>query len=436
MLCTAAVAQKAPLDFLRISPNSRYLVHSSGAPFLYLGDTAWELFHRLNRKQADTYLTNRRDKGFTVIQAAVLAELDGLRTPNAYGDVPLTGNDPSHPNEAYFKHVDYIVGKARERCLYIAMLPTWGDKVVQEWGRGPVVFNPGNARAYGKFLGARYKDTPNIIWIVGGDRWPSGFEDLWREMARGLKDGDGGKHLITCHVSANDDAGHSSSEWFHSEPWLDMNMIQTWIHWQQVYQAVLADYRRTPHKPVIMGEPRYEGDDEKQVSNHDLRKQVYWAYLAGAAGFTYGRNHMWQMDARWQESLDSPVAFQVSIARKIFSSRRWWTLSPDQSVFAAGLQQKSTLNFVSGISSMADLNAAARSAEGDCIFIYISGPGEISVHMDKITSTPEVRATWVNPLTGAETPGGTYPSIGVQAFTMPASAPDAVLLLDAVSPAK
>jgi hypothetical protein len=59
-------------------------VTADGRPFFWLGDTAWELFHRLNREEATRYLEDRASKGFTVIQAVALAELDGLNTPNAY----------------------------------------------------------------------------------------------------------------------------------------------------------------------------------------------------------------------------------------------------------------------------------------------------------------------------------------------------------------
>ena len=83
------------MDKLRVSDNKRFLVKDSGAPFFYLGDTAWELFHRLNREEADLYLENRAAKGFTVIQAVVLAELDGLKVPNPYGEVPLINMDPT-----------------------------------------------------------------------------------------------------------------------------------------------------------------------------------------------------------------------------------------------------------------------------------------------------------------------------------------------------
>ena len=94
---------------LKISADKRYLSKTDGSPFFWLGDTAWELFHRLNREDAKKYLKNRADKGFTIIQAVVLAEMDGLNIPNAYGDKPLINNDPTKPNEAYFRHVDFIV---------------------------------------------------------------------------------------------------------------------------------------------------------------------------------------------------------------------------------------------------------------------------------------------------------------------------------------
>ena len=83
---------------LKVSDNQRYLMYESGKPFFYLGDTAWELFHRLNREEADLYLANRASKGFTVIQAVALAEQDGLNTPNPYGHRPLIENDPARPD--------------------------------------------------------------------------------------------------------------------------------------------------------------------------------------------------------------------------------------------------------------------------------------------------------------------------------------------------
>jgi hypothetical protein len=184
-----AAAAAAVTGRLRVADNHRYLQYENGKPFFYLGDTAWALFQRLNREEATQYLTNRSQKGFTVIQAVVLPPADVLKSPNAYGDLPFVEGDPTRPNEAYFRHVDFIVNKAKELGLFIGMLPSWGS----HWATGKSIFNPTTARRYSRFLGERYKDKA-IIWILGGDR--SITNDAERAtvdaLAAGLKDGDGG----------------------------------------------------------------------------------------------------------------------------------------------------------------------------------------------------------------------------------------------------
>ena len=124
-------------------PDSQHDV--STTPRANLGDTAWELFHRLTLDDAERYLAERAAKRFTVIQAVVLAELDGLHVPNMNGDTPLVDDDPTRPNEAYFQHVDAVVDRAAALGLHIGMLPTWGDKWNQKWGVGPEIFTPESA---------------------------------------------------------------------------------------------------------------------------------------------------------------------------------------------------------------------------------------------------------------------------------------------------
>ena len=204
---------------LTVSENKRYVVRADGTPFFWLGDTAWELFHRLNREEADKYLKRRAEQGFTVIQAVALAEFDGLKEPNPYGQTPLLNNDPTTPNEAYFAHVDYVIDKAAQYGLMIGFLPTWGDKINKSgWGQGPEIFTPANARTYGRYVGNRYKNRPNIIWIMGGDRNPrAGSSDaaIWRAMAEGVQEGAGGpdKVLMSFHPQPNGTEG-GAGQWF------------------------------------------------------------------------------------------------------------------------------------------------------------------------------------------------------------------------------
>ena len=222
-LLITQVSYGQDLPLLKISDDSSYIVTAQDEPFFWLGGTAWELIHRLDREEVDMYLTDRANKGFTVIQTVVLAELDGLNTPNAYGDKPLINNDPTTLNEAYFKHVDYVLNKADELGLYVGLLPTWGDKFNKRRGAGPEIFNPVNAQRYGKILAKRYLNHNNLIWILGGDR-PLENEkhyEIIRAMASGIREVDP-KHLITFHPIG----GKKATDYL-DDPWLDFDMCQS-----------------------------------------------------------------------------------------------------------------------------------------------------------------------------------------------------------------
>ena len=188
-----AMLQSAPVvqaqARIEVAPDGRHLQEEDGKPFFYLGDTAWALFHRLTREEADQYLRDRAAKGFTVIQAVALAELQGLDTPNAYGELPLVNRDPSTPNEAYFAHIDHVISRANQLGLTVGLLPSWGHY----WRDGDRrIFDVESARSYGRFLGNRYRDA-NVIWILGGDSNVRSDQErsIIDAIAHGLEDGDG-----------------------------------------------------------------------------------------------------------------------------------------------------------------------------------------------------------------------------------------------------
>ena len=112
---------------LRVNSSGRYLEYTDGTPFLYIGDTAWELISRLNDKETEQYLENRREKGFTVIQTVILDELDDMNVSSNGGPKLIDGNIDK-PAPDYFTHVDKVISLAAVKGLYIALLPTWGDK--------------------------------------------------------------------------------------------------------------------------------------------------------------------------------------------------------------------------------------------------------------------------------------------------------------------
>ncbi|TNF41862.1 MAG: DUF4038 domain-containing protein, partial [Cytophagales bacterium] len=230
LLFCPAFAQKITGP-IQVHPDQKYLMTAEGEPFFWLADTAWELFHRLDEKEATDYLDTRQKQGFNVVQAVVLAELDGVHTPNANGDLPFSDIEKWEYNEAYFQHVDRILKLALERNIHIALLPTWGDKLFKEsWGVGPEIFTPATAYSYGKWIGNRYKNHENLIWVLGGDRNPridSQDVEVWNQMARGILESQNPDNpiLITFHPQPTGPGG--SSNWFHNADWLDFNMHQT-----------------------------------------------------------------------------------------------------------------------------------------------------------------------------------------------------------------
>jgi hypothetical protein len=437
-----AIAQSQPLPRLEVSDNKRFLVTADGKPFFWLGDTAWELFHRLDREESERFLENRAKRRFTVIQAVVLAELDGIRRPNANGDRPLEGDDPTKPNEAYFKHVDHVVSRANALGMYIGMLPTWGDKWNQRKKAGPEIFTPENAAAYGEWLGKRYKDAA-IIWIVGGDRPIE--NDTQRAivvaMAQGLRKGDGGAHLITFHPNG----GNTSSAHFHEADWLDFNMRQNGhvAEFTGRYDQTRVDYDKTPVKPVIDGEPLYEDHpvsfNVKQLGHSiasDVRRPLYWNLFSGAFGHTYGHHSVWQMWSDkfegvnnplmpWTEAIDQPGAAQMQHGRALMESRPFLTRVPDDEVIVTDRIPTSVpgtgrYHFV-----------ATRDADGSYAMVYAPIGRAFKVRMDKI-SGKRVKAWWFNPRNGKSTAIGTFDNTGERLFMPPepGEMTDWVLVLD------
>ena len=428
---------------LMVSENHRFLVFEDGTPFFYLGDTAWELFHRLSKTDAEKYLENRREKGFTVIQAVALAELDGLNDPNAEGEKPLIDNDPTKPNEKYFAHVDWVIKKAEEKGIFIGLLPTWGDKWNKKWGVGPEIFTPENAKVYGEFLGKRYKSSPNIIWIVGGDRPVE--SDLQRqivvEMALGLKAGDDGNHLISFHPSG----GSGSAQYFHNDNWLDFNMRQNGhsASYTERYFMTLEDYKREPVKPVMDAEPIYEDHpinfDPDKIGHSvatDVRRPLYWNLFSGAFGHTYGHHSVWQMYSPdkqpinrplmpWFEAIDQPGAGQMVYGRLLIESRPFLTRIPDNSIIVAD----NVLSSVPGAGAYSFV--ATRDQQGTYAMVYAPVGRKFSIRMDVIKGK-NVIAWWFNPRNGEANKIGKFTNEGTQTFNTPTPGEslDWILVLD------
>ena len=446
LVLSACLAQPAVLPRLRISQNGRFFVKEGGAPFLYLGDTEWTLL-QTSKEDVDTYLADRAAKKFTVVQISV-AGFDALKKMFIDGD-------PARPNEEYFKYLDYVVQKADSLGLYVALATMWSNGYVRPELN---VLNNTTAFSYGKYLGTRYKNA-SVIWILGGDFFATGFEDIWRRMAAGITEGDGGVHLKTYHPKSP----RSSAMWFHAEKWLDFNMLQTGhTTLNRNYDLVAEDWARVPAKPVVDGEGGYEGIADGLVpgltiATHDVRRIAYSAIFAGAAGYTYGGHGVWGyrnpatagappaakkqatpksftgLDTRhgpappWKEALQLPGAGQMQYLRALMESRPMLERIPDQWLIA---------NDPLGTTERIE---ACRGSDGSYAFIYTATGRKLKIRLidgpyPKL-SGKTIRGWWYDPRQGTATAIGEFEKTGFKDFTPPSSGPgnDWVLVLDDAS---
>lgn len=393
---------------LSVHPNKRYLMKEDGSPFFYLGDTAWELFHRLNISEAEYYLSVRARQGFNAVQAVALAEFSGLIAANAYGRFPLKQTDgkydPLNPDldgeYSYWAHVDAIIDLAAKKNIYIALLPTWGDKFHKAWGEGPEIFDADNAYAYAKWIATRYRDRENIIWMLGGDRPLA--TDLHRavidSMGKAIREVCPG-HLVTFHPPGF----VHSAEYVKNKDYIDFHTCQS-SHAVDGYRSfeLVQKMREAEEKPFLDSEPRYEDHpanftvDTKYLWNaDDVRQNTYWNLMEGVCGNTYGNHNIWSMNAepvpyfpfRWQEALLHPGAEEAHIAADLRYSRPYFEF-------------RSAPELVRDDSAVMAHFAAGRGEK----YAYIYSPLGLPIRacLDKLTDR-SLRASWFDPRTGSET---------------------------------
>ncbi|OQP59815.1 glycoside hydrolase family 140 protein [Niastella populi] len=431
---SAMVANLQPVQPLKIAPNGRYFMTADGKPFFWLGDTGWLLFSKLKREEVIKFLDDRQAKGFNVIQVMVLHT---TKVVNAYGDtalkggnvaMPVTtpGNNPDNAAEYdYWDHVDFVVKAAAERGIYIAMVPVWGSEVKA----GKV--NVAQVKQYANFLTSRYKSHINIIWLNGGDIKGTEGIAVWQALGKTLHKKDPG-HLLTFHPRGR----HTSSIWFHNEPWLQFNMFQSGhrrynqdtskgdLHFgEDNWKYVEMDYARKPAKPTFDGEPSYEEipqglHDSLEVrwNDNDVRRYAYWSVFAGGCGYTYGNNAVMQMHRPhdtdgnygvtnyWYDAIDAPGASQMVHLKDLMLSKSYFDRVPDQSLIAGNVGEKYDRLF------------ATRGKNYALIYTYTGRT--ISVKMDKL-SGKSIKASWFNPRDGKYTSIGDFENKGTREFDAP-----------------
>jgi hypothetical protein len=398
--------RSGPLQF-PIARAGACLVDASGAPVWLHGEAAWSLLVQFDDAELDAYLADRKARGFNALLVNLVEHKFSDRPPrNRAGEPPFTGDAFSSPNEAYFAHVDRVLARAAAAGMVVLLTPAYlghngGD---EGWYAEIRRAGPSRMHTYGRFLGARYRATPNLIWVEGGDAPPMAAGDEIDALVAGIREADP-VHLHTGHSrryrSALDD---------YDEPWLDLNT--TYSDCEGHGRQLRRDALRKRSIPTFFLEGTYEGEDATLICTIS---QAYRSLLSGAAGHIFGNRPIWLFAPGWRAALDSPGSRAMQHLAQLITTRDLQSLMPD---FTGAL--------VSG-----DGVAAARSKSGTTLAFVDDGPRALRIAPDRRGPPGSRRATWMFPPTGATIDAGSHARSQPLELTAPPGGPWLLILDDA-----
>jgi len=358
------------------SPNDHVFRHSDGEPFLWLADTWWLGFcDRLSWPEDFQNLTaDRVKKGFSVVQivAGFYPELDTWDSQARSVSGYAWETDFQRINSDFFDEADlriqWLVGAGIVPCI----VGSWGYHL---FNTGPDVM-----KEHWRNIIARWAAYP-VAWCLAGEtRLPYYPEILstgapevskqlaaqWAEIGRFVRSNDPFQRPVTSHPSPGDGSLSSSDIWEGDRSLIDFVMLQTGHEGAQTLPIALSTLKKElsvhPRLPVLNGEACYEG--MMGASWSDIQRYLFWSnMLQGAAGFSYGSQGLWNMNAgewsglagdwgggTWREAAARPGSHHVGLGGKILRDYEWWKFEPHPEwIEGDSLQEGSTIAFSAGI---------------------------------------------------------------------------------------
>jgi hypothetical protein len=439
-VATSAAPQTA--DRLRVSADGRHLEASDGKPFLWLGATEWVL-NKHTDEQVLRLLDGRKAQGFNVVQvfaarswgqwAWASSDLSWSHS-DSEGNLPFVAGRPTQLTPAYWRRWAWIADEAAKRDLELLVM-------VGEPGRRDTLWplaSLDEAYEYGRRFGEIFRARRNVIYSIGQDSEGNvgvGIEGF-RAIAEGVADGVNGQNrfdheadysttLMTHHPYT------STAAWFPGDAWVDFNGVQGSRNESpdnnlMVYARVACECNRSgPARPTVFLEGSYEEERNNAgqlppTTPRNVRMQAWYAFFAGAAGYSYGHAHNWAQ-YRSIDYLDSPGARQMGVLQRFLAAREWWKLVPDQTILRNGEENGERRK------------VAVRAEDDRAAYVFFPVNEGASLRLGALRAAAAFPAAWLDPRDGHTE------SIGVLTETMasnlkpPEGWEDAVLVIERVS---
>jgi hypothetical protein len=415
---TGNVSHSQEVGPLKVSATGRYLINrDKGEPFLVLGDTGWSLIAQAREQDIEKYLDDRQKRGFnSIIVNLIEHKFSDAPPKNRSGLAPFSkAGDLSTPNSDYFDFAAKVIESANHRGIVVWLAPAYlgyagGDegffREIKAGGREKL-------KAYGDFVGRRFRDMPNIVWILGGDYTPEPM-DRWTitDLGRSIWQQDT-NHLMIVHAAPET----SATVLFGSEEWLALGSVYSYD--KALFGPVLAEYARRPLRPFVLLESTYESEHNSTPSQ--IRRQAYWTVLGGGCGHFFGNNPIWHFDGpglfpinlTWLEALDGTGSRDMARLRKCFLALPWSKLRPEENhaIITDGFGQDNATCLT------------AVTPDGYCSVSYIPSTGTEAKELTaNAAAFPHaINARWYNPTTGnsSEVPGSPFANRGLQHLRTP-----------------
>ena len=344
----------------------------------------------LNLPETREYFAARKAQGFSALQV-MFTGFYGMK--NRDGFLPFEDDDFSKPTEEFWAHSDKVVKLAEDMGLYLMIAPLWSGCCGEGWagakkegGLKPLNIN-GNekARAWGRWLGARYGSAKNVGWLLGGDKNPGESHELIRQIGQGLHE------IAPTQLKAVHNAPENSSAAFYDDqPWLSLNAAYTY---REVWAHVLGEWNRPNVRPIFLSESGYENEanDGRWGNPFRMRRQAYGAILAGAlAGHAYGHRDGWRINDRWREGLKDAGSAQMGLVRRFFESVNWSDLQPQSG--------ETWVTSGRGEVGKDDFLPAAKTPDDDLGVVYV--PVSRAFSLDLSGFQAPIQAQWFDPTNG------------------------------------